>query len=135
MRVLVPIADDTISEYALGVAEELAADGGEIVLVAVGELPETSAHEADTRRMLQSRLEDVAVTVRVPVVMRVELAGDPVRGILDVARETGSDRIVIATEAKSRFEGLLSERSVSHEVREHSGRPVDVVTVPRGATA
>jgi nucleotide-binding universal stress UspA family protein len=131
--ILVPIDENESSEAGLREAARIArGDGSRVVALAVGELPETSEHEEETRNQLERRLAEVIARVSgVPVQQRVELAGDPVRGILDVAREEQADRIVIASEQRSLLEALGHE-SVSDEVEEEADVPVRVVRTGNG---
>jgi nucleotide-binding universal stress UspA family protein len=132
MKVLVPIDQSAESEAALPDAQRLAREpDGEIVLVSVGELPETSEHEAQARGTLQDRLDQVAASMDAPVRTRVELAGDPVRGILEVAREEHADAIVMAAADGSSWTDLLSQEDVAEEVAEGTSRPVHIVRLPK----
>jgi nucleotide-binding universal stress UspA family protein len=131
MKVLVPISPSSASEAALPDAQRLAGEqGGEVILVSVGELPETSEHRDQAKGMLQDRLDVLAARVSVPVRTRVELAGDPVRGILDVANEEHADAIVMAADDDSEWGDLLAQEDVTGEVSEESSRPVHVIRLP-----
>lgn len=129
MRLLVPIDEHSESEQALAVARRLASEPeSEIILVTIGEVGETSEHAEDAREALQRRLDEVQERMSgFNVRTRIELAGDPVDGILAVAREEAADRIVIAREPRSRWDELV-DRSVSDELVEEAG-PVRVITV------
>ena len=99
MRVLVPISEDTASQRAVPEAVRLAGEQGEVVLASVGELPEVSEHEEDIRDALSKRLANVARGVTsVPVHTRIELAGDPVRGLAAIAREERVDMVLLTDE-------------------------------------
>ena len=129
MIVLVPIDDTLASHQAIPVALE---EADELVLATVGELPETSDHREDILRALRARLDEAASGIAdrsVPVRMRVELAGDPVRGILAIAREEGVDRIVIASDEPSVLEKMVDGSTAEDLKEELSG--IDLVIVPR----
>jgi nucleotide-binding universal stress UspA family protein len=130
MKILVPIDDTEFSEAALPAARRYASDGDlELVLVSVGELPEVSEQRREAEEMLLRRLEEVTRSIDpgIGVRPRVHLAGDPVRGILEVAAEEQVDRIVIASHERSPYRELV-EGSVAEELRDEAARiPVDVV--------
>ena len=130
MRVLVPIDETRASEAALTEAVRLVAgtDDGAIILVTVGALAETSAQADSSRAALGKRLTSIAARLApLPVETRVELAGDPVQGILDVAGEVHADRIVMATEHEGFWEALADGRGVSGEVTNRAALPVRVL--------
>ena len=129
MKILVPIDDDELSTTALPEAERLAAEDGpgELVLVMVGELAEVSAHAAEERKELEERLSEVAGRVSdIPVHTRVALAGDPVRGVLEIAREEHIDRIVMATHPRGPIRALLDD-SVADALRSLGEFPMTIV--------
>jgi nucleotide-binding universal stress UspA family protein len=131
MKILVPIDDTEFSERALdAVGRHANADGDlELVLVSVGRFAEVSTQRDDAEELLLRRLEQVAQKVdpAIPVHRRVHLAMDPVRGILEVAREERVDRIVIASHDKSAYRELV-EGSVAEDLVEAAGHvPVEVV--------
>ena len=129
MKVLVPIDDTDLSHSAIPVAARMVREaGGELLLVSIGELPETSRHEAEEASALQRRLAEAASRIEgVPVHTRVELAGDPAAGVLQVAAEEHTDRIVMASSGAGRFEALV-EGSVAEDVEEDARVPVTVVS-------
>ena len=129
MRVLVPIDDTRESEAALTEAVRLiAGNDGSIILVTVGELAETSEEADEARDVLGRRLEEIAERLApLPVVTRIELAGDPVQGILDVADEEHADRIVMATEREGFWEALLQGHRVSEDLDSDASMPVRVL--------
>lgn len=132
MKVLVPINESAESEAALADAQRLVREqGGEIVLMSVGELAETSEHEAEALTALQRRLDSVAAQVPGTVRTRIELAGDPVRGILDVAREEHADAIVMAANDDSAWTDLMSSADIAEEVAEETSRPVRVIRLAK----
>jgi len=127
MKILVPISDDAASMAAVPTALDLL-DGGELILASVGELPEVPEQAVEAKRALRRRLAEVESKIRgVSVKSRIELAGDPVRGIVQIARDEHVDRIVIASHARGAFETLV-DRSVADDLREELERiPVTVV--------
>ena len=129
MKVLVPISEDRASTEAIPEAVAIAGNHGELVLASIGELPEVSEHAAETRAALTSRLDEAARDVSgMPVTKRIELAGDPVRGIVDIAREEHVDRIVIASSHRGQFQQLV-DGSVAAEVTEELDCiPVQIVS-------
>jgi nucleotide-binding universal stress UspA family protein len=132
MRVLVPISDDPASEDAIAEALRFTADGGEIILASVGELPEVPEQEREAKRALQARLSEVAGRVSGPTVRtRIELAGDPVRGIVQVAREENVDRIVMVSSEKGVLEALV-DGSVADDVLE-AIEDIPVTVVRKGS--
>ncbi|MEZ4552305.1 MAG: universal stress protein [Dehalococcoidia bacterium] len=131
MRILVPVdPDDAASERALPVAERMAAEagGGELVLVAVGELAETSRHREAATEQIGERLSSLASRVRaVPVRTYIALAGDPARGIVEAAGDERVDRIVMAREQHGRWAAFLGTEHVSEDVAARPSPPVYVV--------
>lgn len=99
MTILVAIDDTRESEAALPLARRLGPpDGAGLVLVSIGELPETSEHAADERDALGRRLRDLRERYALPAArLRVELAGDPAQGLVQVAEDEGADRILLST--------------------------------------
>ncbi len=131
MKILVPIDETEFSEHALPKALELGRGERdfELVLVSVGELPEVSQHAKETHSVLEKRLRKVRERLDpgLHVQEEVRLAGDPVRGILEVARDEHVDRIVIASHEHSAFRDLI-DGSVAEELQEETQRiPVTVV--------
>lgn len=131
--ILVPIDSTEVSTHALRPAERLALEeGASLLLVSVGELPETSEHARDARSMLQSRLDEMRARVTtVPVDTRVELGGDPSEALVAVARQTGADRIVMARKEGSLWSHLPGDPDVASDVIEDSPVPVHLVRVRR----
>lgn len=128
MKVLVPISDDPISRQVIPEAITLAGDGGELVLAAIGEVAEVSEQAREAHLALRRRLDEVARgVIGVRVTERIELAGDPVRGIIDIARDEHVDRIVIASSHRGEFERLV-DGSVADDLREQlEAIPVEIV--------
>lgn len=105
-----------------------------VMLVAVGELPETSRHAAEERDALERWLR--AVSMELPDVSLehvVELGGDPVRGVLTVADAREVGLILIPAQHGSRF-GALTEAGAMEGLRRRSGVPVRAVA-PDAAAA
>jgi len=136
MTILVPVDESEASQAGLNAAVEIARSGGEdIVLVTVGPLPETSAQRDEAFDTLGKHLEQIAGGVAgVKVRTRVQLAGDPVRGILEVAEDEQATQIVIAhTEGSGPalqmgpFGPGLFDASVAEGVEKAASVPVTVV--------
>ena len=87
-KILVPLDGSALSESALSLAEELAAQlRSEIVLVTVGELAETGDHAREEAKELRQRLESAARKIKAPTRIRIVEAGDASRGILETIDE------------------------------------------------
>ncbi|MCA9848079.1 MAG: universal stress protein [Dehalococcoidia bacterium] len=129
MKILVPISDDAASREAIPQAVTAAGAGGHIVLASIGELPEVSEQAEEARAALRERLDKAAREISGPqVTERIELAGDPVRGIIEIARDEHVDRIVIASTHRGQFEQLV-DGSIAEELREDLKQiPVDIVS-------
>lgn len=129
MKILVPISDDDASTEAIPEAVARAGNGGHLVLASIGELPEVSALAQDAEAALRRRLDEVARDIAgMTVTKRIELAGDPVHGIVAIAREEQVDQIVIASSHRGAFEQLV-DGSVADEVRDALQEiPVEIVS-------
>lgn len=129
MKVLVPISEDRASAEAIPEAVAMAGNDGHLVLASIGEVAEVPEQAVEARAALHERLETAARDVSgLPVTERIELAGDPVRGIIDIAREEHVDRIVIASSHRGQFEQLV-DGSVAEDLREQLETiPVQIVS-------
>ena len=128
-KILIPIDKSAGSRAALPVANWLARgmDADALILVCVGELPETPelAHEED--RALDQVLSSAATALHdIEVERRVSKAGDPARGIVEVARDEHVDLIVMATHARSAL-SELAHGSVAEAVVRSGVAPVTLV--------
>ncbi|MEZ4503499.1 MAG: universal stress protein [Dehalococcoidia bacterium] len=136
MTILVPVDESEASQAGLSAAVDIARSAGEdIVLVTVGPLPETSAQRDEAFDVLGKHLDQIAGGVTgVKVRTRVQLAGDPVRGILEVADDEKVSQIVMAHTAGSGaalemgpFGPGLFDASVTEDVEKSASVPVTVV--------
>ncbi len=128
-KILIPIDRSAGSRAALPVANWLAQSMGAetVVLLCVGELPETPELARDEERTLAQLLSTAADALPdVPVERRISKAGDPVRGIVDVAREERVDLIVMATHARSPL-SELAKGSVAEDIVRSGVAPVTLV--------
>jgi nucleotide-binding universal stress UspA family protein len=131
-KILIPLDKSAGSRAALPVANWLAhgMDADALILVCVGELPETSELEREEDRALDQVLCSAAKELRdVKIELRTSKAGDPVRGIIDVAREEHVDLIVMATHARSAL-SELAHGSVAEGVVRSGVAPVTLVRWP-----
>lgn len=121
--ILVPVDPDGSSDGVLPVAAQIATqDDARLMLLAVGELPETSEHERDERTALEGRLAHARNVIGdAAAETRVELGGDPVSTIVQVAEEVGASKIVLAHDPRWRE---LGERSVAYQVAHDTLLPV-----------
>lgn len=118
MKILVPISDAPESAEAIPEAVALAGKDGHLVLASIGEDPEVSDLAHDAQAALRERLDEVARDiVGVTITKRIELAGDPVRGIVEIARDEHVDQIVIASSHRGAFEQLV-DGSVAEDLRD-----------------
>jgi nucleotide-binding universal stress UspA family protein len=132
--ILVPLDGSALAAAALPVAARLACEmHASITLVSVGAVPESAAQAQDERAELEAELQDAARRLgpSVPVRTRVELLGDPARGILQAAQEEHADLIVMSTHGRSGLSELV-EGSVADEVLRSAHIPVTLVR-PRAA--
>jgi len=129
VKILVPISEDDESTEAIPEAVARAGKDGHLVLASIGEDPEVPALARDARSALLERLDKVARDISgMTVTKRIELAGDPVRGIVDIAREEHVDQIVIASSHQGAFEQLV-DGSVAEDVRDAlQSIPVEIVS-------
>ena len=129
MKILVPISEAHESAEAIPEAVARAGKDGHLVLASIGEDPEVSKHARDVQAALRKRLDEVARDiVGLPVTKRIELAGDPVRGIVEIARDEHVDQIVIASSHRSAFERLV-DGSVADDLRDAlQNIPVEIVS-------
>jgi nucleotide-binding universal stress UspA family protein len=123
-KILVPLDGSALSESVIPYAEELARKlDGEIVLVTVGEIAETSMHAAEELAQLTQALEKAARRLAVPHRVRAVPAGYAVDGILQAADEEEADYIVMSTHGRSGLSEFV-QGSVAAGVLRHSSVPV-----------
>ena len=129
MKVLVPIDNCRGSHAALPAAKRLAEElrSAHIVLLSVGEQPETPELARDEERAMQHLLREAEVKLDgVPVRHRTSKAGDPARGIVEAARDEHADLIVMATHARRPI-SALANGSVAEDVVRAGVAPVTLV--------
>jgi len=101
--VLVPLDRSQATEAALPAAERIARNlGADVVLLAVGELPESSEQKDDSRRQTtrifaNARPHFDGLAVR----HREDLHEDPASAILAAIDEEGADMVVMASDGKA----------------------------------
>lgn len=131
-KILLPLDGSSCSEAAVPLAKEMAASlGASIVLVTVGNLPETSMMASEERDELLGMLKRVASEHGLSADPRVDMGGDAARGILEIADEEDVDLIVMATHGRS---GLseFAQGSVASAVVRDGRKPVLLVRPPAG---
>ena len=139
MKLLVAVAEGAPAEWAASLAGQLAARvGGRIALLHVidpklfiGSAPELGfvGHHLYTDLLANGQTLLGAAQAHVPEGIEVERIirdGDPVRVILDVAKEWKADVIVMGTHAQGRFAHLLLGSTADAVVR---SSPIPVLTV------
>ncbi len=130
-KIVVTTDGSNESEAAFPFADELRRDmNAEVVLTLVGPVAETKVQAQEERHDLEEKLDAAADRFPAAVRRRLEPAGDPVDGILHVAREEHADLIVMATHGRSGL-SALSHGSVADGVLRRAGVPV--VLVPCGS--
>lgn len=126
-KLVVPLDGSDLAEAALPLAEDLSgATGAEIVLVTVGELPETKEQAENVDRDLTRVLDRSATRLRRPFRSRIEHSRDPAEGILHAVEEEGADMVVMTTHGRS---GLteMAQGSVASEVVRSGRVPVTLI--------
>lgn len=110
-RILAVVDADAAEDPAVDEAAALArAYGAALLLVATGELAETSRHAAEEHAALTLRLQVIAARFAdLSVRCLVAMGGDPVRDILAVADREGAD-LIIAPASHSRFADAVEPR-------------------------
>ena len=123
-RIIVPLDGSGLAESAIPHAEDLARKlNGEIVLVMVGNIAETSKQYNEEMNELTHALEKRAERMSVPHRMRALPAGDPVDGILQAVEEENADYIVMSTHGRSGLSDLV-QGSVAEGVLRKATVPV-----------
>jgi nucleotide-binding universal stress UspA family protein len=126
-KILLPLDGSECSEAAIPVAKRLAeALKGTIVLVTIGNLPESAAMEREERQALSDMLSRIESEHGLRAEAKMDLIGDAAEGILRVADDVGADIIVMATHGRS---GLseLAQGSVASQVVRDGRKPVMLV--------
>ncbi|MEZ4503522.1 MAG: universal stress protein [Dehalococcoidia bacterium] len=132
MKILVPLDGSPLAEAALPIAEELARNAqGTIVLLTVGELPETGEHRLEEEAALRRIVDGAALRLEpAPVHTLVDMGGDPVAAIVRCAQEEGIDQIVMSTHGHT-GSPLRTHGTVADGVMRHSSVPVTLVRPTR----
>jgi nucleotide-binding universal stress UspA family protein len=126
-KILLPLDGSSCSEAAIAVAKDLASSlGASIVLVTIGNLPETSTMAREEEGELNDLLKRLAAEHDLGSNMKVDMGGDPVQGILRIAEEEGVDLIVMATHGRSGLSDL-AQGSVAREIIRDGRLPVLLV--------
>lgn len=129
-KVMVTLDGSSLSEAALPVAQELAASSGAgLLLMTVGNLPETSLQAGEEEQELAAMLSRTAKKFAPNAEMRVDMEGDPVQGILRVADEEQADLIVMATHGRSGLSQFAHGSTASEVV--HDGRKPVLLVRPK----
>ena len=131
-RVLLPLDGSPCSKAAIPVAKDMAAEwGATMVVMTVGNLPETASMAQEERGELQGMLDRAVAEYDLKADSRVEMGGDAAQGILRIADEEGADIIVMATHGRS---GLseFTQGSVAREVVRDGRKPVLLVRPKEG---
>lgn len=126
-KILLPLDGSFCSEAAIPVAKDLAGSlNASIVLVTVGNLPETGTMAHEEEGELNDRLRRLAARHSLGENLRVDMGGDAAQGILNIADEEGVDFIVMATHGRSGLSDL-AQGSVAQEVVRAGRKPVLLV--------
>ncbi len=126
-RIVLPLDGSECSEAAIPLAKELAGlTGASIVATVVGTLPETTNQAQGERRDLLDELNQLLKKFDLEAEKRVVMAGDPARGILEVADEENADMIIMSTHGRSGM-SELAQGSVAHAVVRDGRKPVLLV--------
>jgi len=133
-KILLPLDGSQCSLAAIPLARELAGQlHAQVILVTVGNLPESAAMAAEEKGQLSTMLANIAAENGLDANFRIELAGDAPGAILQVAEDEGADLIVMATHGRS---GLseLAQGSVAQAVVRDGRRPVVLVRPDKSAS-
>jgi nucleotide-binding universal stress UspA family protein len=123
-RILVPLDNSELSRTVLPFAKDLARQlNGSLVLVTVGNLPETAVQRASEEDELRRMLERTRVRFGLSADLRVDMSGDAVKGILRAADEEDAHLIVMSTHGRSGLSELVQGSTAEGVVREGE-RPV-----------
>jgi len=131
-KILLPMDGSACSRAAVPMAKEMAAStGASIVVMTVGNLPETATMAHEEKEELLGMLNRAMKEHELTADPRVEMGGDPAQGILTVADEENVDLIVMSTHGRS---GLseFTQGSVAREVVRDGRKPVLLVRPKEG---
>jgi Kef-type K+ transport system membrane component KefB len=139
-RILVPTNGSLASRRAAQLAYTLAADGLPCVVIIHGLVPDSRGYALDMERQMQHQqqiaqqmvddLSAMGTTMGVHVGTHVRHAPDPETAILELARESEIDLIVLGTNVRAGTERLYLGQRVEYILR-HAPCPVLVVNTPR----
>lgn len=127
--ILIPIDKSPGSRAALPIAKWLAEEmeAETVLLLCVGEPPETSEQVSEEEQALQSLLDSAEAELGdVPAQKKISRAHDPVRGILETVKEESADLVVMATHARTPL-SELARGSVAEEIVRAGVVPVTLV--------
>jgi len=126
MRVLVPLRIETGMRISLRAADTLARSlNASVVLLGVGDLPETAGQGREEAVELRTELHRAAAAFHVPVTERLEPSAEVVRAVLHAAEDEDVDLIALVPGAFE-FAGE-SEREVASRLRSEGRFPVRVL--------
>lgn len=128
-RIMVPLDGSRLAEGALPVASWLARQlKAEVTFLIVGGVPESAEQERELRAELAKSLVQAEQNfpAELPRRTRIELLGEPARGILQAAHEDGIDLIVMSTHGRSGLSTLV-HGSVAADVVRAGEFPVTLV--------
>jgi nucleotide-binding universal stress UspA family protein len=132
-KVLLTLDGSECSKAAIPVTKELAASlHADVVLVTVGNLPESGNMAREEKVELLGMLNRIVREFGLQADTRVDMSGDAAEGILKVADDENVDLIVMATHGRS---GLseFTQGSVAREVVRDGRKPVVLVRPRNGA--
>lgn len=131
MKVLVPLDGTRRALQVLPVVTWLSRDDATVLLLTVGEVPDSVQHAKELRAELSRMLQEAAeVLPSRRVETRVELTGHPEETIADVAQEQEVDLIVMATPSAPLL-ARLARRSVPDAVLRRVRIPMTLVPLPK----
>ncbi len=130
MKFLVPLDGSKRAMGALPVARQLVDENDEVLLLTVGDAPDSVPHARELRAELGRTLDHAASALPgAQVETRVELTGDPDDTIAHVAKAEAVDLIIMTTTCSSGI-ARLGRRSIPDAVLRRARIPVTLVPVP-----
>lgn len=131
MKVLVPLDGSRRAMEALPVAQRLTRENDVVILLTVGDVPDTALHAKEIHGELSHMLRSASEQLHGRAVdTRVELTGDPEGTIADAAREESVELIVMTTSCSAPI-ARFARRSVPDRVLRRARIPVTFVPVAR----
>lgn len=128
MKVLVPLDGSEMAEAAVAEARRLVeSHDGQIILLTVGEVAETSEHRHEEHGALRRIVDPVAKRLSdLHVTVRTDMGGDAVNAIVRAAAEEDVDQIVMSTHGRSGL-SRFTHGSVADGVVRRSPVPVTLI--------